>query len=68
MSNFKRMHIIAGTLAIIFLVWMFPKCWEVLNTNWQKGIGFTAGIAMGGYMLGCVVGLLLNLILHLFHK
>lgn len=62
MSNFKRMHIIAGIVAILCLVFMFPRCWEVFNANWQRGIGFIGGVAVGGYMFGCVLGLLVNLI------
>ena len=66
MSNFKRMHIVAGTLAIICLLLMSSKCWDTFNDDWRRGIGFTASVVMGGYMLGCVVGLLVNLAFLLF--
>lgn len=68
MSNFKRMHIVAGTLAIICLIFMSSKCWNIFNDDWRRGIGFTASIAMGGYMLGCIVGLLVNMIFFLFRR
>tara|TARA_B100002019_G_scaffold280483_1_gene283492 strand:+ start:2109 stop:2300 length:192 start_codon:yes stop_codon:yes gene_type:complete len=62
------MHVIAGTMAIISLIWLFPKWIEAINQDWKSGIGFTAGIAMSGYMLGCFLGLILNLIKMLFSK
>jgi len=68
MSNLKRMQIIAGIIAILCLVFMFPRCLEVLNDNWQRGIGFIGGVAVFGYMFGCVFGLLVNLVLHICRK
>ena len=68
MSNFRRMSRIAGTITIICLIWQFPKWWEVLSTDWQRGTGFVAGMAIGAYLLGCVVGLLVNLIILIFRK
>ena len=55
-------------MAIISLIWLFPKWIEAINQDWKSGIGFTAGIAMSGYMLGCFLGLILNLIKMLFSK
>ena len=66
MSNFKRMYIIAGTVAIVSLIWLFPKWSESISQDWQGGISFTAGIAMAGYMLGCIFGLVINSLLTLF--
>ena len=66
MSNFKRIHIIAGTVAIVSLIWLFPKWSESISQDWQGGISFTAGIAMAGYMLGCIFGFVINLLLILF--
>jgi hypothetical protein len=60
------MHIIAGTVAIVSLIWLFPKWSESISQDWQGGISFTSGIAMVGYMLGCIFGLVINLLLTLF--
>ena len=68
MSNFKRMHIIAGSFAIFCLVWQFPDMRAVFDANWQRGIGFIGGVALGGYMFGCVFGLLVNLVLSIFRR
>ena len=68
MSNFKRMHILGGMLAIIFLVWQFPKCIEAFEDEWQSGVGFISSLAIGGYVFGCLLGLGLNLLKVLFEK
>ena len=57
------MHIYGGTLAILFIIWYFSKCWDKLLVDWQEGIGFMAGIALAGYFLGCIIGALVNVFL-----
>ena len=57
------MHIYGGTLAILFIIWYFSKCWDKLLVDWQEGIGFMASIALAGYFLGCIIGALVNVFL-----
>ena len=68
MRNFKRMHLIGGSLALVFLIWQSPKCWDSLNESFSDGAQFTASIAIGGYLLGCILGLLTNLVCLVFRK
>lgn len=68
MSNFKRMHFIALIVAILCFLLGFPRCLEEINSDWQRGTGFIGGVAFGGYMFGCIYGILINLILGICRK
>mgnify|MGYP001219275638 FL=1 len=68
MINFKRIHYLAGSVALVCLIWQFPKCHEEIIEDWQLGIRFTAGVAIGAYLLGYIAGLVVNFTLLLFHK
>ena len=63
------MHMFGGMLAILFLVWQFPKCIEAFEEEWQSGVGFISSLA--DWRL-CVwlptLGLGLNLLKVLFEK
>ena len=63
MNNFKRMHLIAGAVSMILLIWLFPKWSVALIDDWKQGIGFTAKLGLCGYLIGCVVGLFVNLLI-----
>ena len=41
---------------------------EEIIEDWQLGIRFTAGVAIGAYLLGYIAGLVVNFTLLLFHK
>jgi hypothetical protein len=62
------MHLIAGTSAIVFLLWFTPKLVDAIVQDWQEAVGFAASIVLGGYMTGCLVGLLVNVVLVLLQK
>ena len=68
MSNFRRMHLIGGTLALALLILQSPKWWNSLNESFSEGAQLTASIAIGGYLLGCILGLLINLVYLVFRK
>jgi len=67
-ENFRRAHLLGGTFAIVFLIWQFPNCWEQIITDWKKGSGYTASIALGGFLFGCVVGIVVNLFVALIRS
>ena len=62
MSNFRRVNMIAVPVAVVLIALMFPRSLEVLNENVAKGVGFIVGSAFIGYLFGCPIGLLVNLI------
>ena len=68
MTNFKRMHLIGGTLAIIFLILQSPKWWDSVNQSLSDGVQLAASIGIGGYFMGCVLGLFINLLSLIFRK
>ena len=68
MNNFKRIHLLGGMLAIVFLVWQFPKCIDAFKEGWRSGVGFISSLALGGYLLGCLIGLGVNVLKVLFEK
>ena len=67
-SSFKRMHLIGGSIALFLLIWQSPKCWNSLIESFSEGVKLTASIAIGGYLLGCMLGLLINLLPLIFRK
>ena len=62
------MHLIAGTMAIVFLVWFTPRLVEAMVQNWQDAFGFAASIVLGGYMIGCLAGVVVNFVLMFFQE
>lgn len=62
------MHLLGGMVAIVFLAWQFPKCIEAFKEGWQNGLGFISSLALGGYLLGCLLGLGLNVLKVLFEN
>ena len=68
MGNFKRMHVTGGSVALICLILQVPNCWKVMSENFLSGLEFAAELAVGGYLLGCVLGLSVNLIIVFFRK
>ena len=59
-SNFKRMHLIGGTLSLLCLLWNLSKCIDLICNDWREGIEITAGLVIGGYFAGCLIGMLVN--------
>lgn len=68
MGNFKRMHVIGGSVALICLILQVPNYWKVMDENFLNGLKFAAELAIGSYLLGCVLGLSVNLIMIFFQK
>ena len=68
MSNFKRMHLIAGTMAILLLMWFYPMLADATLQNWKSGLKLTSSVAILGYTLGCLCGLAINFFLEIFPK
>lgn len=68
MGNFKRMHVIGGSVALICLILQVPNYWKVMEENFLNGLKFAAELAIGSYLLGCVLGLSVNLIMVFFRK
>ena len=62
------MHLIGGVLALALLILQSSKCWNSLNENFSEGVQLTASIAIGGYLLGCILGLIINLVYLVFGK
>ena len=68
MGNFKRMHVIGGSVALICLILQVPNYWKVMSEDFLSGLEFAAELAVGSYLLGCVLGLSVNLIIVFFRK
>ncbi len=62
------MHVIGGSVALICLILQVPNYWKVMEENFLNGLKFAAELAIGSYLLGCVLGLSVNLILVFFRK
>ena len=60
------MHIWGGTLALICILWNSPKIMEAFKVNWQNGTSLLSTLAIGGYILGCIVSGAINLAHSLF--
>ncbi len=70
MSNYKRMNMIAIPVAIVLLFLMFyvGAAYRLFNNSLWRGLGCIGVSAFAGYMLGCLIGLLVNLNLHVSGK
>ena len=60
------MHILGGTLALICILGNFPKIMEAFKVDWQKGTSLLSTLAIGGYLLGCIVSGAINLAYSMF--
>ena len=56
------MHIWGGTLALICILWNSPKIMEAFKVNWQNGTSLLSTLAIGGYLLGWVMTVIINFI------
>ena len=56
------MHIWGGTLALICILWNSPKIMEAFKVNWQNGSSLLSTLAIGGYLLGWVMTVIINFI------
>ena len=68
MSNFRRMHIIAGTTGLAFILFNVPMLMDSIQNDWKKAIELLSTLAIGGYLCGCVLGAVVNLGLYLWQK
>ena len=60
------MHILGGTLALICILWNFPKIMEAFKVDWQNGTSLLSTLAIAGYLLGCIVSGAINLTYSIF--
>ena len=60
MNILRKMHILGGTLALICILWNFPKIMEAFKVDWQNGTSLLSTLAIGGYLLGCIVSGTIN--------
>ena len=60
------MHIQGGTLALICILWNFPKIMEAFKVDWQNGTSLLSTLAIGGYLLGCIMNGAINLAYAIF--
>ena len=60
------MHILGGTLALICILWNFPKIMEAFKVEWQNGTSLLSTLAIGGYLLGCIMSGAINLAYSMF--
>jgi len=62
------MHLIAGSVAILLLLSFYPKLIKTLLHDWQYGLQLTSSVAIGGYIAGCLLVLVINFIWVIFRK
>jgi len=62
------MHILGGTLALICILWNISKIMEAFKVDWQNGTSLLSTLAIGGYLLGCIVSGAINLAYSIFKK
>jgi hypothetical protein len=60
------MHILGGTLALVCILWNFPKIMEAFKVDWQNGTSLLSTLAIGGYLLGCIMNGTINLAYAIF--
>ena len=60
------MHILGGTLALVCILLNVSKIIEAFKVDWQNGTSLLSTIAIGGYLLGCIVGRAVNLAYSIF--
>ena len=62
------MHILGGTLALICILWNISKIMEAFKVDWQNGTSLLSTLAIGGYLLGCIVSGAINLAYSIFEN
>jgi len=60
------MHILGGTLALVCILWNFPKIMEAFKVDWLNGTSLLSTLAIGGYLLGCIMSGAINLAYSIF--
>ncbi|NDG54307.1 MAG: hypothetical protein EBY39_15000 [Flavobacteriia bacterium] len=55
MSKLRKMHILGGTLTLTCILWNISKIMEAFKVDWQNGTSLLSTLAIGGYLLGCIV-------------
>ena len=60
------MHILGGTLALICILWNSLKIMEAFKIDWQNGTSLLSTLAIGGYLLGCIMSGTINLAYSIF--
>jgi len=60
------MHILGGTLALICILWNFPKIMEAFKIDWQIGTSLLTTLAIGGYLHGSIMSGAINLAYTIF--
>jgi hypothetical protein len=60
------MHIWGGTLALICILWNVSKIIEAFKVDWQNGTSLLSTLAIGGYLLGCIMNGAINLTYSIF--
>lgn len=60
------MHILGGTLALVCILWNFPKIMEAFKVDWQNGTSLLSTLAIGGYLLGWIMSGAINLAYSIF--
>jgi hypothetical protein len=60
------MHIWGGTLALICILWNVSKIIEAVKVDWQNGTSLLSTLAIGGYLLGCIMNGAINLTYSIF--
>ena len=60
------MHILGGTLALVCILWNISKIMEAFKVDWQNGTSLLSTLAIGGYLLGCIMSGTINLAYSIF--
>jgi hypothetical protein len=66
MSKLRKMHILGGTLALVCILLNVSKIIEAFKVDWQNGTSLLSTLAIGGYLLGCIVSGAINLACSIF--
>jgi hypothetical protein len=61
MSKLRKMHILGGTLALVCILLNVSKIIEAFKVDWQNGTSLLSTLAIGGYLLGCIMSGAINL-------
>jgi hypothetical protein len=62
MSKLRKMHILAGTIALICILWNSSKIIDSFDDGWKHGASLLSTLAIGGYLLGLVMTVIINFI------
>lgn len=66
MGKLRKIHILGGTLALLCILWNIFKIMEAFKIDWQKGTTLLSTLAIGGYLLGCIMSGTINLAYSIF--